>query len=568
MSLIALTCLFSAATSSFAGQNTYKLARELQNRSDDQAVDVIVQYNVQPQSGHFDRVRRHGGLMKRDLRGAMHGAAFHMKAKSLEALANDPDVAYVSPDRPLTMFSTTTDFYDQAVLAPYAWSAGYDGTGIGVAVIDSGVTDNGDFSGPNGSRLVYQVNINNDGYNGAYGHGSHVAGIIAGDGGNSSGTGFKKTFKGIAPNANIISFRVLDQNGVGTDSDVINAIQQVISLKNTYNIRVMNLSLGRPVYESYTVDPLCQAVEAAWKAGIVVVVAAGNNGRDNSHSTNGYGTITAPGNDPYVITVGAMKSENTADRADDLIASYSSKGPSLVDHIVKPDLVAPGNLIVSTLASTDSTIYSLLPQNVVQMKYYTTTTSTAPSPNYFILSGTSMATPVVSGAAALLLDQNPSLTPDQVKARLMKTAYKTFPRYSTATDPVTGVKYTSQYDIFTVGAGYLDIQAALNNKDLAPSTVGSAMSPKVAVDSKKNVYVVKSSSTIWNNSVLWGASVIWGSYEIAGTVSGNSVLWGSSVVWGASCTQGYSVLWGSSVLWGNTLLDDPNSASITLLGEK
>jgi subtilisin family serine protease len=111
-----------------------------------------------------------------------------------------------------------------------------------------------------------------------------------------------------------------------------------------------NLSLGRPVFESYTVDPLCQAVEQAWKAGIVVVVAAGNEGRNNSAGTFGYGTITAPGNDPYVITVGAMKIEGTALRVNDLIASYSSKGPTLLDDIVKPDLVAPGNLIISTMA--------------------------------------------------------------------------------------------------------------------------------------------------------------------------------------------------------------------------
>src|SRR5208282_1418967 len=124
-------------------------------------------------------------------------------------------------------------------------------------------------------------------------------------------------------------------------------IQTAIQLKATYNIRVINLSLGRPVFESYTVDPLCQAVEAAYKAGIVVVVAAGNDGRDNSEGTNGYATITAPGNDPYVITVGAMKSMGTPTRADDLIATYSSKGPTAIDHIVKPDIVAPGNLQVS-----------------------------------------------------------------------------------------------------------------------------------------------------------------------------------------------------------------------------
>src|SRR5581483_10220113 len=128
------------------------------------------------------------------------------------------------------------------------------------------------------------------------------------------------------PNVNLINSRVLDQNGQGSDSSVIAGINAAIQLKSKYNIRVMNLSLGRPVFESYKLDPLCQAAEAAWKAGIVVVTAAGNEGRNNSAGTYGYGTITAPGNDPYVITVGAMKTMGTPNRSDDLIASYSSKG--------------------------------------------------------------------------------------------------------------------------------------------------------------------------------------------------------------------------------------------------
>ena len=151
-------------------------------------------------------------------------------------------------------------------------------------------------------------------------------------------------------NVSLVDFRVLDLNGQGTDSNVILAIDTAIYLKNVLRIRVINLSLGRPVFESYTQDPLCQAVEAAWKAGIVVVVAAGNNGRDNSFGEQGYGTINAPANDPYVITVGAMKSEGTYTRVDDLIASYSAKGPTQVDHIVQPDILAPGNVVVSLLA--------------------------------------------------------------------------------------------------------------------------------------------------------------------------------------------------------------------------
>src|SRR5262249_49371505 len=150
-----------------------------------------------------------------------------------------------------------------------------------------------------------------------YGHGTHVAGIVGGDGLSSTGPSFSYTFRGIAPRANLINLRVLDGYGQGTDSAVVSAIDRAIDLKDTYNIRVVNLSLGRSIFESYTLDPLCQAVERAWQAGLVVVAAAGNNGRDNSMGTLGYGTISSPGNDPYVITVGAMKDMSTVTRTDD-----------------------------------------------------------------------------------------------------------------------------------------------------------------------------------------------------------------------------------------------------------
>ena len=144
-----------------------------------------------------------------------------------------------------------------------------------------------------------------------YGHGTHVAGILGGNGASSTGYGYSETIKGIAPKVSILSLRVLDKDGVGSDSAVIAAIGRAIELKSRYNIRLINLSLGRPVYQSYKVDPLCQAVESAWKSGIVVVVAAGNSGRDDSRGTMGYATIASPGNDPYVITVAAMKTNET-----------------------------------------------------------------------------------------------------------------------------------------------------------------------------------------------------------------------------------------------------------------
>jgi serine protease AprX len=415
-----------------------------------------------------------------------------------------------------------------------------DGTGIGVAVIDSGISNHPDLNDASGnSRVVYsQSFVAGDSTTAdLYGHGTHVAGLVGGTGASSGrANSYPATYGGMAPNVNLINLRVLDQNGVGTDSQVIAAIEQAIALQSTYNIRVISMSLGRPVFESYTLDPVDQAVEQAWQAGIVVVVAAGNNGR--YWQTQGYGTIGVPGNDPAVITVGATKTQNSATRVDDVIASYSSKGPVAIDHIVKPDLVAPGNRLAS-LRVPGSTLDIGYPQYVV-----------APSrgtPMYYMLSGTSMATPIVSGAVALMLQQNPALTPDQVKARLMKTAWKGFGQFFSSSDS-WGNTYDNEYDIFTLGAGYLDIEAALNNTDLAN---GIALSPTAIHNADGSVTIVNTSSTAFGGtSVVWGAmSVVWGNSVVwgANAITSNSVVWGAqSVVWGATSLTGTSVVWGAT----------------------
>jgi serine protease AprX len=477
----------------------------------------------------------------------INGVAGTMSAGDVVALSNQSNVSYISLDRPV---NATLDYTGDAVNAPYAWNSGFTGAGIGIAVIDSGIYPHPDLNTASGqSRVVYRQSFISGGVQyDDYGHGTHVAGIAAGNGSSSSMPGTLHLLKGIAPNANLLDLRVLDLNGASTDSIVIAAIQQAVKLKNQYNVRVINLSVGRQIFESCAQDPLCQAVEAAWKNGIVVVTAAGNLGR------NGYATITSPGNSPHAITVGCMKTLETYPRSDDQIASYSSKGPTYVDLTVKPDVVAPGNLVVSLLAP-GSTLAAEFPANVVPPSYYTTS-SIGPA-EYFRLSGTSMATPVVSGAAALMLQENPNLSPDTVKARLMKTATKTFPPYSVATDPTTGQSYVDFYDIFTVGAGYIDIEAALNSADVAN---GSAQSPSVMYN-----FFTQQATLVTNNNEIWGQgamrNVVWGS----GNVWGTNVVWGSSdfigatsalqrgnVVWGSSGDWGTSAVWGTNVVWGST----------------
>jgi serine protease AprX len=291
-----------------------------------------------------------------------------------------------------------------------------------------------------------------------------------------------------------------------------------------------------------------------------VVVAAGNDGRDNSMGTNGYSTITSPGNDPAVITVGAMKDMGTISRGDDLIASYSSKGPTLLDQVAKPDIVAPGNGIISALAA-NSGITASFPNNIVPISYYKSSGSGAASPQYFKLSGTSMATPMVSGAAALLIQKDSTLTPDTVKAHLMKTSSKSFPGSSSVTDPTTGITYTSYYDLFTIGAGYLDVWAALNCTDIVPSG-STASSPTVQYDATtKTVKLVSGTNIVWGSNIVWGDNVVWGS----NVVWGDNVVWGSNVVWGDSTLQGFNVVWGSNIVWGSS---DPFVQSVAITGER
>ncbi|MGA8027048.1 MAG: S8 family peptidase [Bryobacteraceae bacterium] len=563
-----------------------KLSKDLVGVAAVSNVKVIVQWKSAPDNAKHQKVIDRGGVLN-SVHPLINAAAYTISTAELNDLANDSDVAFISPDRPVT---AKLDYTAAAVNASYAWGLKLDGTGIGVAVIDSGMNQSPDLTENN--HVVYNQDFTGEVKPNAnvkdtknapdlFGHGQHVSGIIASSGQTSSCGNCTRLLKGIAPGASIINLRALNEDGEGTDSMVIAAIEKAIALKNTYNIRVINLSLGRPIYESYTQDPLCQAVEQAWKAGIIVVVAAGNDGRDDSFGAQGYGTITAPGNDPYVITVGAMKTEGTYTRTDDLIASYSSKGPTQIDHIVKPDIVAPGNQVVSLLAKNNATLITQNPANNVPVSYYQDPNNHGASNAYFMLSGTSMAAPVVSGAAADLLEAQPTLTPDQVKALIMQTAYKTFPASSTAVDPTTGQAYIDYYDIFTVGAGYLDLKAALQSVNSVPAGV-TAISPTANYNNGTGAVTLSyDPSSLWANQAVWGARSVWDAQSVWGAtvLSGSRCVWGAQSVWGAASISSSQSVWGAQAVWGaqsvwgarsvwGATTDSAEALSIAINGER
>lgn len=313
-----------------------------------------------------------------------------VNARNLELLVQNRSVKKVWYDREV---NAVLDVASPAVQAPPLWQNGLSGKGIVVAVLDTGIYEHPDLSG----RIVGFkdfINQRTSPYD-DNGHGTHVAGDIAASG---SQSGFR--YRGPAFEAGLVGVKVLDKMGSGQLSTVIEGIQWCIENKETRGIRVLNMSLGSPATESYVSDPVCQAVEKAWLAGIVVCVAAGNEGPQPQ-------TIGSPAIHPLVITVGAVDDNNTESAGDDQVAEFSSRGPT-VDGLTKPDVLAPGTNIVSLRSP-----WSTLDKKSEDSRVGTWYTS---------LSGTSMATPVCAGVVAQMLQADGSVTPDQIKTRLMETA--------------------------------------------------------------------------------------------------------------------------------------------------
>jgi serine protease AprX len=363
-------------------------------------IHVIIQ-SADGASGALDSVNGLGGFLRRRLN-ASNAIAIDIPAGALNWLAKKKGLI-VTPDSPVQLSAnpSSTQLWPYVSGAAWLWPSSMKPAPQAptIAVVDSGIDANrADFD--NGARVAAQVNLasmtpNSPGD--GRGHGTLVAGIAAG-----SAPGHY----GVAPNAKIVSIDVMDDTGTARTSDVIAACDWILANKSTYNIRVANFSLHSAAMTHFYNDPLDRAVERLWFNNVFVVAAAGNYGKPNKAS----GVMYAPGNDPFVMTVGAADLGNRADTSDDTAAPWSAWG-STEDGFAKPEISAPGRYIVGPVP-VNATLPAQKADHVV-------------SPGYMKLSGTSFAAPVVAGAAAQILARHPSWTPDQVKGALMLTAQST-----------------------------------------------------------------------------------------------------------------------------------------------
>jgi serine protease AprX len=528
---------------------SYKLDGELEQRAtrNDQNHKTRVIVELTPGAklpGSFNGLK-HGGKL-----GIINGQVLEVPDRLLRQLAQHPSVFRLHYDRPAAKFNyrTSLTIGTRAIRQ----TLGLTGAGVGVAVIDSGVaawhddlTNTSSALFPYGNQRVAAFVDFINGQTQPYddnGHGTHVAGIIAGNGYDSNG---QKA--GAAPAASIVSLKVLDANGHGTVSGIIAALDWVLANHNQYNIRVVNLSVGAAIHESAWTDPLTLAAKRVVDAGVTVVSAAGNFGK-NSAGLPQYGGVSAPGNAPWVLTVGASSTQGTAQRTDDIVGAYSSRGPSYIDWAAKPDLVAPGTGTVS-LASAGSFFYQTKSTALLAGSV-----QTADLP-YLSLSGTSMAAPVVAGTVALMLEANPSLTPNAVKAILQYTAQQ-YPNY----------------DALTQGAGFLNAVGAVRLARFYATAQAGDHLPSQKMWNKHIIWgnhrvgngILNVATNAFNVGTTWGVAkadngdnIVWGTSCGDAGCDGDNIVWGTSdgdnIVWGTS-GDGDNIVWGTdggdNIVWG------------------
>jgi serine protease AprX len=392
---------------------------------------------------------------------------------------------------------------------------GVTGSGVTVAVIDSGVKPHTDLPATRIKAFVDFVNGKTTAYD-DYGHGTHVAGIVAGSGAASNGQ-----YAGVAPGASIVALKVLDANGAGKTSDVMASLEWVLANHTVYNIRVVNLSLGHPIYEPAATDPLVQLVDRLSQRGIVVVVSAGNMGRNTLGQTV-YGTITSPANAQGAIAVGAADTKATLLRSDDSVASFSSRGPTRYDYYVKPDVLAPGYQIASLIAS-GSTLATKYPNYQI-------------GTSYFRLNGTSQAAPVVAGTAALALQANPALSANTVKGILQFTSQR-----------------LRNLDVMTQGAGEVNVAGVVRFAQMvyANQTPGK----RWMRTSRKPI----AADLLFGETAFWGRALLWGKDVKANSnaLYVRAEMWNDNIVWGYMLDN---IVWGmfmdENIVWGMLSLDN------------
>jgi serine protease AprX len=460
-------------------------------------------------------VRGLGGAITHELP-IVSGFSALLPAEALPELAGSPAVGLVWGDAEIRMDSGSTNWYDskssnqewRQAIRLTSVEGYYTGSGVTVAVLDTGVSQAPDL----GDRVLARVDLTpeQDGFD-RYGHGTHMAGIIAGDGSASDGE-----WKGVAPDANLVSVKVAGADGSTDVSVVIAGLQWVLENKGTYGIRVLNLAFGTDSRQSYGLDPLNYAVEQVWFGGILVVASAGNRGPTG-------GTINKPGDDPFVLTVGAVDIKGTGDRGDDVVAPFSSWGPT-PDGFMKPDITAPGITIVASRAA-GSTIDQQHPEGRVGDWYFRGT-------------GTSQAAAIVSGVAALMFQAVPTLTPDEAKTAILRGAMKTSAYRSGG------------------GAGLVDASSAIQlarrgvyvtaNLGLVPSTgLGSLESSRGSF----HVYADPDGDGVWD--------LVVGEVDVLGqpwsATSWSALSW-STTVWAAlvNVSTGWAATSWSATSWSGT----------------
>ena len=474
---------------------------------DGRDLPVIVRYKDTAAGERVKKQKSGKREFRREVR-SMRALGMKVNHRALREMLDDEsgDIESVSYDAPvrgnLLGLPLTLDPVSVSVDASGSGVArsryNVSGSGVTVAVIDSGVRPQADLPASRIKAFVDFVNGRTTAYD-DYGHGTHVAGIIAGSGTSSNGK-----YKGVAPSASIVALKVLDRNGAGRTSDVLAALDWVMANHVTYKIKVVNLSLGHPIYEPAATDPMVQLVEQLTKKGIVVVVSAGNMGV-NALGQTVYGSITSPANAQGAVTVGAADTRNTLVRSDDTVATFSSRGPTKYDRFVKPDVLAPGYQIASLL-SLDSTL---------ALRYPNLRIGSA----YFRLNGTSQAAPVVAGAAALMLQANPSLSSHTVKAIIQYTSER-----------------MSNLDVMTQGTGEINVAGAVRFASLIETKATTGK--RWVKGSRKTIQA----DFLFGKAVHWGKAIIGGTKLKAGTnaLYLKLALWDDNIVWG---------YWDDNIVW-------------------